>query len=272
MQDPQQPRALVQFGQLALDMGAKILAFSAAICIALSVLFDWGYLSALNLRLSEVPTSLSDHTRSAILWLPLTGIIFPFAVVFVLFMGRLEANAILAVRNGREDTKQNSAKVAKDARWKLALLVIFLIALWFAFGDRARPYLFFVAATAWALVVANVTPKPFTDGSLSIKSYLRLALTLPLILAGALFSAGYNTGRAAAAPNQPLGTMVVRGAAGGEQIVGNIVRPFERFVIVLDARNKIILLKPEDILRVERVGYVSSNTGLLCKFWQVACP
>jgi hypothetical protein len=270
MNDVSQPQALFKSMQAALEIAAKVIALAATVCIALSVLFDWGYLSALDLRLSEVPTSLSDHTRSAILWLPVAGFTFPPGFVFSLFSGELDARDAREAKDRGEDLSVYAAKEAKHARRNLAVMAVVSLFLWLAFGDRSRPFLFFAAIIAWTLVVVRVTP--VTAGNWRLGYSLRFSLLLPPLLAGSLFLLGYNTGRAAIAPDQLFGTLSIRGGSGIEQMKGNIVRPFERFVIVIDEKRKVIVLKPDDIVRVEKAGYSSSNKGLLCEYWLFACP
>ncbi len=46
-----------------------------------SVCYDYGFLSSLNLSFSDVPSTLSDHTRSALQWMPsvILGLFLAFA-------------------------------------------------------------------------------------------------------------------------------------------------------------------------------------------------
>lgn len=55
--------------EMVSHVGSLISAVIAATFVA-SVLYDWGFLSALGLGFEDLPTTLSDHTRSALLWLP----------------------------------------------------------------------------------------------------------------------------------------------------------------------------------------------------------
>jgi hypothetical protein len=265
-----QPRTVLNFTQSALELVAKITALAATLSIALSVMFDWGYLSAVGLRLSEVPTSLSDHTRSAILWMPVSAFIFPLSLVVSRFLDqRFPLNSVEAKNQG-DNSPTSSANETKHARRGLALTAVVCFATWLLFGDRASPFLFFAAAALWALIVMRVTPISDRDKAYGIG--LRMALLLPAICLGSLFSMGYNTGHAAITPDQPLGMLDVHVGSATERIKGNIVRSFERFIIVLDGSRKIVLLKPEDVRRVEKPSYMSRNEGLLCQHLQLMCP
>ena len=53
---------------------SKNLTFVTAAILALSVTYDFFLLHALSLTFAEVPTTIADHVRSAIIWLPVVGI------------------------------------------------------------------------------------------------------------------------------------------------------------------------------------------------------
>ncbi len=52
-------------------MKIPIISFLTSTLLVLSVVYDFTYLSALNLSFSQIPTTISDHIRSALLWAPL---------------------------------------------------------------------------------------------------------------------------------------------------------------------------------------------------------
>lgn len=263
-------RTTLQSIQSTLEIGTKFMALIATLCVALSVLFDWGFLAALELTFSEVPTSLSDHTRSAILWLPLAVVMFPLAIVVSLFLDQDDAKDKLEAKNRGEDISTYIKNGAKRARWSLGVFTVVCFLLWLAFGYRARPYLYLGAIALWVLVVIRATPHDYLGVRLSM--IIRFGLVIAPIFTFSLYVAGYNSGRERIAPDQQFGTIIVRGAENQDQLKANIVRFFDKFVIVIDEHQKILLLKPDDIIRVEKAESVSINRGLLCDYWHIACP
>lgn len=263
-------RTTLQSIQSALEVGTKLLALIATLCVALSVLFDCGYLAALELTFSEVPTSLSDHTRSAILWLPLVGSVFPLAVVVNLFLDQVDAKDAREVKSRGEDISTYMKNEAKRARWSLAIFTVVCFLLWLAFGYRARSYLVLGAITLWVLVVVRATPHDYLGIRLSLLFRLGLVV-LPIILFG-LYVAGYNSGREGIAPNQQFGIISVRNPEDQRQLKANVVRVFEKSAIVIDENHKVLLLKPDDIVQVEKAKSISINRGLLCDYGHISCP
>lgn len=52
----------------------KLLGLMTGALLVLSVGYDYGYLSSINLTFAAVPTTITDHVRTAIVWAPATGV------------------------------------------------------------------------------------------------------------------------------------------------------------------------------------------------------
>lgn len=270
MADSLEARKTLHSYQSILEVGAKLLALIATLCVALSVVFDWGYLTALELTFSEVPTSLSDHTRSAVLWLPLVVSVFPLAIVASLFSAQLDAKDMREAKSKGEDIATYIKNDAKNARWLLAIFSIIGVLLWLAFGYRARSFLVMAALAVWVLVVVRATPHDYLGIRLSM--FFRFSLVVLPIIPFGLYMAGYNSGREGISPDQQFGTITVRGSGNQYQLKANVVRIFEKTAIVVDGNRKALLLKPDDIVQVEKAKPISINKGVLCDYWRISCP
>ena len=53
-----------------LDLAGKSIGLAVALGFVLSIAYDFGYLAALGLRFEDLPSTISDHVRTALLWLP----------------------------------------------------------------------------------------------------------------------------------------------------------------------------------------------------------
>lgn len=270
MADLQENRTTLQSIQFTLEVGTKILALMATLCVALSVLFDWGYLHALELTFSEVPTTLSDHTRSAVLWLPLVVLVLPLAVVTSLFLHQVDAKDLGEAKGRGEDISAYIKNEARDARWVLAIIAIACFLLWLAFGSRARPLLFIGGIAFWILVVTRLTPHDYLGVRTTM--ILRFCLVILPSIPFSLYIAGYNSGREGISPSQKFGIINVRSSDNHSQLKANIVRIFEKTAIIIDENRNIVLLKPDDIVQVKKAKSPSINKGLLCAYWRISCP
>ena len=73
-----------------LELATKALAVGATLSLVASLIYDWGFFSALSLSFLELPTALTDHVRSALIWLPKVFASLGALVVFELATRRIE--------------------------------------------------------------------------------------------------------------------------------------------------------------------------------------
>ncbi len=86
-----------------IEYWSTIVSASAITILSLSVVYDIGYLFYSGLTLSEVPTTISEHIRSSLVWLPL----FLF-LVFLIYL--LEFFFFVSERGMSEDDIIASSK------------------------------------------------------------------------------------------------------------------------------------------------------------------
>jgi hypothetical protein len=72
------------------DLSTKAIGLVASFCLAASLLYDWGFYLALDLSFLEVPSVLSDHVRSALLWFPKVAVSLGAMLISEMFLQRIE--------------------------------------------------------------------------------------------------------------------------------------------------------------------------------------
>ncbi len=83
------PSSAAPLLEIAEQVG-KAVAVISALLLVISVFYDYSFLLAIGLSFDEIPSSLSEHVRSAILWAPkllLTALAF---FMYELFLRRVE--------------------------------------------------------------------------------------------------------------------------------------------------------------------------------------
>ncbi len=73
-----------------LDSIPKYVSAAVPVILSLSVVYDLGYFGGFGLTFSEVPTTISDHLRSSLVWLPVAILCVFFVSVIELFTRRVE--------------------------------------------------------------------------------------------------------------------------------------------------------------------------------------
>lgn len=78
------------YSELRLDKLPTLISVFAAFIVSLSVVYDYGFFYILGTSFSEMPTTLSDHLRSSLTWIPSTTILLFVVVVFEMLTRRIE--------------------------------------------------------------------------------------------------------------------------------------------------------------------------------------
>jgi hypothetical protein len=236
----------------------KYLALLGPVCVGFSVVYDWGYLYGLGLSFREVPTSISDHLRSAIIWLPYTIVYLFFVVVLGFYLARKEA-ALLSGPAHRERTER---------LYKLLWTAhgILLIVLWVLLGDRM------VGLGAFGvgqLVVAVIPALQRGAPEQAQKAYLLGGGAF--LFASCLFALG-NVGATSSSNTEPRDELEIKKRDATEIVRGTILRRFEQCLIIVNDKHVILLLKPDDLVRVTLGSAKRTNKGMLCDSFNVMCP
>lgn len=249
------------------DSVSKTVALAGTGCLLLSVIYDWGFIRAVGLSFPTLPTSLSDHLRGALNWLPGTLAYIGIAAVFELVSRRIEGGLT------EEELLAGSKRPAALRRFRdsphkfIGALMVMIIILWVMLGDSFRDGLSLAVPVAWldfsALVISHKKIRERTSRSLLLGFAFLPATVASVYLLGD--SAGHAALKDVDAPGV---TLVTEAADAKRDLV--LVRVFERVAIVRDGRNTVSVIRTPDILRIEPPAQAPYR-GLSCAFWQPAC-
>ena len=76
--------------KLQLEKLPALISVFATFILSLSVVYDYAFLSILGMSFSEMPTTLSDHLRSSLAWIPETIFAIFVVAIFEMFYRRIE--------------------------------------------------------------------------------------------------------------------------------------------------------------------------------------
>lgn len=246
-----------------LDRLSKTVGIGAALAFVFSVVYDWAYLEALGLSFSAVPTSISDHVRTGLLWLPL--------VCTMLFVSYVIEFMTLPRDEGKTQTVPTGAsKTAKPSRLPLVLKAIAVGGLLVFVGlGGSAPRLGLVLIFAWTL---------FAE---AIITYPRLVAVLPRPRSRVLFWAVPGAvlvvatlGAVRADMDQrltrPKATFKVEGSATATR-TARPIRHFERVVLALDDHKRVVMLRSDDLISIEDLPSPWYFDGAICSLFKVGC-
>lgn len=232
--------------------------------LLLSVLYDWALLSAVGLDLREVPTTVSDHVRTALLWLPST-------VVGLLGYVAVESLTKRIERGLTEDEIVESSpdppktRRSRDRPLKvinaLAFLALVSFLLW---GDAVlNDWLPIVVFVAWLAFSSWVTSAPLIR--LRLAPNLRFVLTFVPALLLWFMADGYVEGRQILAANEP--THEIQLIDRPEKVDLVMIRAFSEALVGLDpGTHKAQVFRWNQVTRITKREEAREWRGLLAPF------
>ncbi len=228
------------------DNAAKLLGTVSAALLVASVIYDYAFFNALGLTLLEVPTSIQDHVRSALVWAPQTalGLLVVLGLYFAIFV---------VVRFDDPDST-DTPKPEKSRRWlALALVVGALLVQAVAGAMLSVAAAYKVGLFAWMTLLAAALAQTSTRTALR-----RLPLWAVLLLLGApllllsMAHSGATDAEKMLREREPQ--WLVRYTESKEGKVQEIevmgMRQFTHFVVVVDADGRPTIFNSDALVRV----------------------
>ena len=210
----------------------KSLSIVSAALLALSVIYDYFFLRSLGLSFAEVPTTISDHLRSAVIWLPVLGI-FGF-VGFVLGASREPKNAAAQRKFNQLDlfVFANLGLVLAITVWTASTIAVMLDVLL----TLGLAYFRFQPGFTYLQERVGFWPAQL------------LLATLPVIaLVG---TKGYSAGASMMSSSKPEWRAVIKtgNAENTVDLVG--IRRFATSVVLVKSKTSVMVVGPDSIVSV----------------------
>lgn len=209
-----------------------------------SVLYDWGFLFASGLRFDVIPTSISDHVRTALVWLPfLLFAIFCYYAIEFQFQ-RIE-------KGFTHEEIVNMSKNPKKMKWfretpyKILLWAGPLGILTFlAIGDTAAAWLPFCTGMLWILFATWCYSSPLIQLRRSRITHI-LFVTLPAAGLVAVSFGYYSFLRNAYYEPRQIIVYLEK----NHEIKAKLLRTFESGTLIMTSTNKIQFIPASIITR-----------------------
>lgn len=132
----------------SLETLVKLTPIFTALVLAISVIYDSAYLWALGLTLFDIPSSISEHLRSALLWSPVV-------LAISMFLGLMYIQFIQSKLNKNSSSNKifkDTSKYQSVITLVLGLITIFLL-IGMSYLKKSMFPIFFLIPVFWILVV-----------------------------------------------------------------------------------------------------------------------
>ncbi len=249
-----------------MERTAATTALLTSLSLAMSFAYDWGFFSALGITFADAPTSVTDHLRSWLVWLPK---FIPVAFLGLglelltrrIERGKTEAELIEGSANPTK-TKRANERARRMITWGCGLVLV----LWLAIGTIDFPWL--AAAGCWMSFMVWVFKHPIVRERHAFGFRLLAFIGPPLILY--FYSAGFRS--ATSAPTDSVAEVQVQADGVDEDTVtseAEVLRSFENWFLVRDASDTIRWIRSDDVHGIRVKGETTPFPGVLCMFFRV---
>lgn len=247
----------------------KNLAEGAAIIVAIgfvvSVIYDWGFVRALSLDFSNLPTITADHFRSGLLWFPpLLGGVLLYAAVEFQFQrierGLTEKELVESSSNPEKMLKFREGPY-KLAAWTAPVYVVIYILI----GDLFASLLPWTASIVWMGFAEWCYSAPLIR--LRRNKNLQIVFTFLPIFGIIAFLSGYNAA-IDAATRKPTEVAIER-SESHSAISGNVLRTLDKGILLLNTSNSIQFIPWNQVKSVVNKKAYKPFRGVLCEWFKV---
>lgn len=250
-----------------LELATKAAAVAASLSLGASLVFDWGFYSALNLSFLEVPSVFSDHVRSALLWFPKVVTSFGVILIYEMLSQRIEKGMteeeLIQSSPNPKWTRYFRASTHKLFAYLAVLIVISYIIAgdYFLSGLPVGLCVVWVAFSVWAQSPSRIIERrPIA---------IRLAIHLLPPIAIWLYFAGYSEAVRLYQPGAPISHLTISGESIPESVV--LLRQLDKGLLIKEASNSVGFRPWGEVKKIETPGKYVPTKGIICSQFGIGC-
>lgn len=254
--------------KLVEDLGKFVSVFTSALLV-LSTAYDLSFLYALGLTFEELPSTLADHVRSAIIWVPRALLYVAGFATYEMLMRRVEGGLTEEELIARSRNPHFMRAFRRGPRVLIAILIPIGIAVEFLFS-ASELGLFVLALFVWGSLSVSVVKHPRLGVSFT-KTTRRLFVVVPIVVIW-VATLGYGRGAAMMSASVPNWNVVLKGGAATEtrSLVG--LRRFSEAAILVEPGRHVSIVSADSILRADALRQPAADLPRLCRWFGANCP
>ncbi len=256
--DSQAPPVQVSHSTKLAERMGLITGATATMLLCMSVLFDFMFCVGLGLRLAELPTSIGDHVRSAIVWAPPLAISIALVFSFDLFRRRIEFT-ILMVKGG----------------WsRRGLILAMILGLGVGIVEdlvpaRVSGYVLVIVVGMWLLLAASILRLPRIQPNLS--GWGRVAFMVVPAFAALVAWAGYTQAERMLLAEKSKWEVTLQDGEKRRDITLAGMRRFQDVAVLVDMERRVYVVPGAAIVAAKRSEVEPLPMAALCVWLSVGC-
>lgn len=239
-----------------------------ATLLVLSTAYDFSFLYALGLSFEELPSTLADHVRSAIVWAPRALLYVAALLMYEMFMRRVERGMSEEELIARSPTPRFTRAFRNSPKIAFGILIPLIVGLDFVFGTSDYA-LFLVALVGWGFLAGSVVEHPRL-GARFTSTTGRLFVTVPIVVIW-VASLGYGRGESLMKATIPTWKVELKGTAGSEtrMLVG--LRRFSTAAVLVEPGRGVSIVPADSVVHADALRAPEADTPRSCNWLGISC-
>jgi hypothetical protein len=243
-------------------------SIATGVLLVLSTAYDFSFLYALGLSFQEVPSTLADHVRSAIVWVPYALLYIGAFVVYELFTRRIEDGMSEEELISRSPTPRFTRAFRKSPKILYAIFIPIIFGADFLLRNSDHS-LFIAAMATWGFLAFSIATHPRL-GSRFTSTTARLFIIVPLVVIW-VSSLGYGRGESMMRSTNPTWNVELKSSTATEvrSLVG--LRRFSGVAILVEPGRRVSIVPSESVVRADAIRSKDADTPRACRWFGIAC-
>lgn len=247
---------------------SQSLPIISALLLVASLIYDYAFLWALGLSFNDIPSSISEHIRSAILWSPAA---FLYLIIIILYelLIRLSYNGMSEeeILSKKYDAIELRKIKRKQNNIVYGLFIAGTIYYTFVATDDSWMYLSFMAAYAFifGLVSTNANMEKLLASRIS-----RILFLAPFFLT-MLGNTGFGAGKELLNSKKIIWELNIsqKDEVTALKFIG--LRRFSEFTIAIAENQNISIIPNGSILNARMLKQIEPKISNACKWFNLTC-
>lgn len=225
-------------------IGSALPILTTALLVA-SLAYDYTFLWALGLSFDSIPSSLTEHVRSAIVWAPKLAIAGLLYAGLEMFLRRTEGGMSEEELIARSADPQFTRKFRRsgDKAMQVSALLVAIVGPFFSTDDS---WVFITFLVLWGALAISVVRQPRLS-VLFPSTASRFLLIAPIMLS-MVGMYGYQSGVKLLTPKEATWQLTIKKEEGTEVLRLSGIRRFSAFAIAVSEEKAVSIIPNESIL------------------------
>lgn len=256
------------------SLTSRVGAISAAATgasLIVSAFYDWGFFFSLGISFAEAPTTIDDHLRSWLVWLPKVSLIILGPLLVEMLTRRVEKGMTEEEIVASAPDPQRTEKSRERPLYFLVVVAVIGIISWLLFGGPLMHSAFWGGVILWFAISYWIFSHPLVSQR-HPKWFHSIFYWIPPILALSFYFGFSSTNSIMKYDFEATHKLQLENVAADVRLMNvSILRHFERYLL---ARNQdgIMWVKTDKVRVIQQTTEIPFFAGIVCYYRESSCP